>query len=430
MSPAAAGGRRRRGDLLPRPAQTRRRPRAYLAERGLGVVVQREWPWRVGTPAKVEFADAPLACRRLQAEELVGAGLSTRSRRNPDQLIDMFRDRIMFPVRDAVGLAVAFLGRAGPGCADGVPKYINSPDTAIYNKGRLLFGVAEQQDRLNERWAPVLVEGPADVLAVWLSYSRSGRSGAVALAPCGTVLTETQAAILWELPGAKRGIVAAFDGDPAGRDAVERAWQLLRQPLALVPLLVAEFSTGADPADLLRWPNGRAQLRAALQRRARPMLEAVVDHRLARLLERYPRLLEDIDGRCAAVRVLVPLLFEATSPDEGIRIARRLVAHTGPGSTQWQSRRSHTWKARYTTSTRISRLLLDHASPTHADLVSLIASQHGLCEIELVTGRWPFALPQTGGHFWSDRVTREHLRTADRPAPGRSRPRSLRTDPE
>nr|WP_309225074.1 hypothetical protein [Salinispora sp. H7-4] len=63
--------------------------------------------------------------------------------------------------------------------------------------------------------------------------------------------------------------------------------------------------------DLLRRPNGRAQLRAALQRRARPMLDAVVDHRLARLVERHPRLLEDIDGRCAAVCALVPLLASA-----------------------------------------------------------------------------------------------------------------------
>ncbi|MBM0240281.1 hypothetical protein JNW88_30025 [Micromonospora sp. ATA32] len=61
------------------------------------------------------------------------------------------------------------------------------------------------------------------------------------------------------------------------------------------------------------------------------MLDTMVDHRLARLVERHPRLLEDIDGRCAAVRVLVPLLLEATSPSEAIRVARRVVAHTGTG---------------------------------------------------------------------------------------------------
>ncbi|MGW5083057.1 toprim domain-containing protein [Micromonospora echinospora] len=307
-------------------------PRAYLAGRGLGVVVQRERPWRVGyAPPGWSSLTRHLRAAGFTAEELVGAGLSARTRVDPDRLVDVFRDRIMFPVRDPAGQAVGFLGRAGPGAGSGIPKYINSPETAIYDKGRLLFGVAEQQERLAARWTPVLVEGPADVLAVWLSYSRSRRTGAVALAPCGTALTPVQAASLRELPGAAEGMVAAFDADPAGRGAVDRAWQLLRQLRPPGPLLVAEFSADADPADLLRRPNGTAQLRAALQRRARPMLDAVVDHRLGRLVERHSRLLEDIDGRCAAVRLLVPLLFEAMSPDEAIRVARRIAAHTGAG---------------------------------------------------------------------------------------------------
>ncbi|MFF0659109.1 toprim domain-containing protein [Micromonospora tulbaghiae] len=306
-------------------------PRAYLAQRGLGVLVQREWPWRIGyAPPGWNSLTSHLRAAGFTAEELVGAGLAIRTRAEPDRLIDVFRDRVMFPVRDPAGHAVAFLGRSRPDVGEGVPKYINSPKTGLYDKGRLLFGIAEQQERLTARWTPVLVEGPADVLAVWLSYARAGRAGAVALAPCGTVLTSAQAAILRELPGAAQGIVAAFDADPAGRAAVARAWQLLRHPRPAGQLLAAEFSTGADPADLLRRPNGRAQLRAALQR-ARPMLDAVVDHRLARLVERHPRLLEDIDGRCAAVRPLVPLLFEASSPDEAIRVARRIVTHTGVG---------------------------------------------------------------------------------------------------
>ncbi|MEU1681244.1 toprim domain-containing protein [Micromonospora zamorensis] len=306
-------------------------PRAYLVERGLGVLVQREWPWRVGyAPPGWSALTGHLRAAGFTPEELIGAGLSTRTRTGPDRLIDVFRDRVMFPVRDPAGHTVAFLGRAGPHAGD-VPKYLNNPRTAIYNKSHLLFGLAEQQDRIAARWTPVLVEGPADVLAVWLSYSRSGRTGAVALAPCGTTLSDTQATILRELPGAARGLVTAFDADPAGRAAVDRAWQLLRQARCPGPLLAAEFRAGADPADLLRAPHGRAALRATLRRRAQPMLDAVVDHRLTRLVERHPRLLEDIDGRCAAVRALVPLLFEATNPQEAITVARRIVAHTGVG---------------------------------------------------------------------------------------------------
>ncbi|MBQ1028970.1 toprim domain-containing protein [Micromonospora sp. C97] len=307
-------------------------PRAYLTERGLGVVVQREWPWRVGyAPPGWSSLTRHLRAAGFTPEELVGAGLSTRTRTDPDRLIDVFRDRVMFPVRDPDGYTVAFLGRSGPDAGKDVPKYINNPQTAIYNKRQLLFGVAEQQDRITARWTPVLVEGPADVLAVWLSYSRSRCAGAVALAPCGTSLTDTQATILRKLPGATQGLVAAFDADPAGRAAVDRAWHLLRQPRFPGPLLAAAFSAGADPADLLRRPYGKAQLRAALQRQAQPMLDKMLDHRLAQLIERHPRLLEDIGGRCAAVRILVPLVFEAPSPHEATRVARSIAAATGVG---------------------------------------------------------------------------------------------------
>ncbi|MET8040536.1 toprim domain-containing protein [Micromonospora sp. NPDC005215] len=307
-------------------------PRAYLVQRGLGVLARREWPWLVGyAPSDWSSLTGHLLAAGFAAEEVIGAGLARRTRWDPNRLIDVFRDRIMFPVRDPAGRAVAFLGRCRPDSVAHVPKYINSPRTAIYDKGRLLFGIAEQQERLAARWTPVLVEGPADVLAVWLSYSRSGPRGAVAVAPCGTTLTDDQAAMLRNLPGAAQGIVAAFDADPAGRGAVDRAWHLLRRQRLPGPLLVAEFAAGADPADLLRRPNGRAHLRTALRRRARPMLDAVLDHRLTRLVERHPRLLEDIDGRCAAVRLLVPLLFQAAGPDDAIRLARRIVATTGAG---------------------------------------------------------------------------------------------------
>jgi DNA primase len=307
-------------------------PRRYLAGRGLGVLADREWPWRVGyAPAGWNILTRHLRSGGFTRDELLDAGLSARTRDDPDRLIDIFRDRVMFPVRAPAGQVVAFIGRAGPGAGGDVPKYLNSPETAIYTKGSLLFGVAEQQDRLRAGWTPVLVEGPADTIAVWLSYARSGGAGCVAAAPCGTALTETQAAILRDLPGAGRGVVVAFDGDAGGHRAAERAWQLLRRPTPPGPLLAAEFAAGADPADLLRQPDGRPALRAALRRRARPLLEAVVDHRLDRMLARHPRLLEDIGGRWVAVRALTPLLFEAGTPAEAARLAAHVAERTGAG---------------------------------------------------------------------------------------------------
>lgn len=307
-------------------------PRRYLDSRGLGVLVEREWPWRVGyAPPGWTTLTQHLRTAGFTDTELVAAGLSTPTRSDATRLIDVFRDRVVFPIRDPAGHAVAFIGRAGPNAGDEVPKYLNTAETPLYDKGRMLFGVAEQQDRLAAGWTPVLVEGPADALAVWLSYSRSGSTGAVALAPCGTAFTETQAAIVGQLPGAADAITVAFDGDAAGRSAADAAFDLLRDSATPRRLLAAEFPSGADPADLLRRPNGRAQLRAALQRQVRPLAVAVIDHQLDRMVGRHPRLLEDIGGRHTAAKAVIPLVFAATDQAEAARLLQHVVTRTGVG---------------------------------------------------------------------------------------------------
>ncbi|MGC4766062.1 hypothetical protein ACLQ20_24730 [Micromonospora sp. DT46] len=130
------------------------------------------------------------------------------------------------------------------------------------------------------------------------------------------------------MPGCRDAIVVAFDADPAGRRAADTAFDLLRQPGAQGRLLAAEFATGADPADLLARPNGRAQLRAALRHQTRPLLFAVVDHHLDRLLGRSPQLLDDIGGRYEAARILSPRVLDAAGPGEAYRLAQHIVERT------------------------------------------------------------------------------------------------------
>ncbi|MFI7517333.1 toprim domain-containing protein [Micromonospora echinofusca] len=307
-------------------------PRRYLTSRALGALVDREWPWRVGYAPRTSSALTDhLRELGFTPEELVVAGLSRPTRDSPERLIDVFRDRIVFPIRDPDGHVVAFIGRASNRslAADPQrPKYLNTRESPLYRKNKLLFGVAEQQDRIRAGWRPVLVEGPADTIAIWLSYSRFGLPGAVAVAPCGTAFGAAQAAILRSMPGGRDAIVVAFDGDPAGRRAADAAFDLLRQSGAQGRLLAAEFATGADPADLLIRPNGRAQLRAALRYQTRPLLFAVVDHHLDRLLSRSPQLLDDIGGRYEAARILSPRVLEAADPGEAYRLAQHIVERT------------------------------------------------------------------------------------------------------
>lgn len=310
-------------------------PRRYLTRRGLGTLVNREWPWRVGyaPPGWTTLTDH-LRAAGFTPDELVTAGLSTRTRTEPTRLIDFFRDRIIFPIRDPAGHVVGFIGRASPRSLaedNQLPKYLNTHESPIYNKESLLFGIAEQQERITAGWRPVLVEGPADTIATWLSYSRHGSTGSVAAAPCGTALSPMQAAILREMPGTPDGLVVALDGDTAGHKAADAAFGLLHAPAPPGPLLAAEFVAGSDPADLLTRPNGRAQLRAALRYQTRPLIFAVVDHHLERIVRKFPAALQEIEGRLDAARALAPRVLAAANPEEATRLVQHIAKRTNVG---------------------------------------------------------------------------------------------------
>ncbi|MEU7802655.1 toprim domain-containing protein [Micromonospora arborensis] len=308
-------------------------PRRYLTSRGLGTLVDREWPWRVGfaPPGWTALTDH-LTAAGFTADELVTAGLSKPTRRDPSRLIDVFRDRVVFPIRDRAGDVVGFIGRASPAASaadPSLPKYLNTHESPIYRKDELLFGVAEQRERISAGWRPVLVEGPADTIATWLSYSRFGTSGSVAVAPCGTALGAAQAATVREMPGAREGLVVAFDGDDAGRKAADAAFELLHQTTPPGRLFAAEFTAGADPAALLERPNGRAQLRAALRHQTRPLLWAVVDHQLDRILANHPQILDHFEGRYTVANVLAPRVLLASDGADAGRLTRHIARRTG-----------------------------------------------------------------------------------------------------
>jgi hypothetical protein len=166
-----------------------------------------------------------LRTRGYTDAQLLDAGIGLRTRRGT--VVDRFRDRLMFPVRDPGGQRiVGFLGRALVEAED-TPRYLNSPATALYRKGEVLYGLGAEPARraLADGARPVLVEGPLDAIAV--TGAGGGRYAGVA--PCGTALTTAQVAALDTHAGplAGRGVITAFDHDPGGRQAALRAYQLL-----------------------------------------------------------------------------------------------------------------------------------------------------------------------------------------------------------
>jgi DNA primase len=203
---------------------------------------------------------------------LEAAGLARRT--NAGRLIDVFRDRLVIPLTNTDGRLVGFTGRRSPTAGDDIPKYLNSPTSPVFHKHQILYGLAEDTDRIRRGAMPVLVEGPLDRLAV---TQGSRNLAVVAVAPCGTALTADQVAALLTLTGTRRPIAVALDPDPAGRTATLRAWQLLTQAGATHLYHVA-LPDGQDPADLIQ--QGRSdRLRAAITRH-RPLALAVADHRI------------------------------------------------------------------------------------------------------------------------------------------------------
>jgi DNA primase len=262
-------------------------------------------------------------------DELLASGLTVLTARGT--LVDRFRDRLVFPVRDESGRTIALLGRAVNATATDragrpVPKYLNSPDTDLYRKGEVLYGLDDRaRAALASGAIPVLVEGPMDVRAVNLAGAHSpGPDGApsfVAAAPCGTALTAAQVALLDSAAGglAQHGVVVAFDGDAAGRTAAVRAFELLRTVRAWPHAL--DLPDGQDPAGMLQ-QQGPADLHAALRAAAaRPLADLVVDERL----DRYADRLQWAEGKVAAGRAAAAVVASLPTEQIGRQIVR-LVA--------------------------------------------------------------------------------------------------------
>lgn len=192
-----------------------------------------------------------------------GLGFTNRSGR----LQDLFRGRVIFPIFDAGGRAVALGGRALPGADGDVPKYINSPEGPLYSKRRILYGLNWAKSEAATSAELVVCEGYFDVLA----FHSVGIHRAVA--PCGTALGEEHLA---QLARFARRLVLAFDADGAGTAAAERLYAWERQHD--LELRVATLPAGRDPADLAR--EGPEELRSAVAG-ARPYLEFRIERLLA-----------------------------------------------------------------------------------------------------------------------------------------------------
>ncbi len=281
---------------------------AYLHSRGVSTSVARSWSVGYAPAGWMQLRDA-LRADGFDHRELFDAGLVTTTRRGG--LVDVFRDRVMFPVRDRAGRVVGFTGRDLSGRARR-PKYRNTMTTAIYRKKQLLYGLAEQ---LPLAGAVLVVEGPTDVLALACLRQWLPAPPHVAVSPCGTALTADQVALLRAVAPAGTPIVVAFDADTAGQGAADRAYRLLRDWSGPVEALA--LPAGTDPAAVVaRFRQAAAPI---LDVARRPLVEVVADHRIQRFR------LDEAEGRITALRVVARLVADVAERD--VRAAAALSAH-------------------------------------------------------------------------------------------------------
>lgn len=212
--------------------------RAYFRKRGIGEEVAARF--HLGfAPDEWEGLLTFLTARGYTPDELARSGLAIQ-REEHGRWYDRFRGRALFPISSPTGRIVGFGARRMSEDPD-QPKYINSPETPIYHKSRLLYGLFQAKDSIRRRGVALLVEGYVDVIAL----HQGGIANAIA--PCGTSLTSEHASLLSRFAGR---VVLVFDSDAAGESATARGIDvLLRRDL---DVYVLRLPDGEDPDSFVR----------------------------------------------------------------------------------------------------------------------------------------------------------------------------------
>lgn len=284
----------------------------YLARRGFTATMQELWEIGLAPRARQSLLRH---LRQLGHHEqtLVEAGLAKRS--DNGDFFDLFRDRVVFPLRDQDGEVVGFIGRRrddAPG-----PKYLNTPETEVFRKGEVLFGLHEARAQLARNARPLLVEGPLDAIAVNATLQETY----AAIAPCGTAITTSHIeTIAAHTDLATSGLAIALDGDPAGRAGAIRAWRALRNITG--PVDVAVLPQGQDPAELLSTTRHSSVRESLLS--VTPLADLLVDERL----QRFGGALEFVESRVTAAQAAAAMIAEL-QPDQIGRQVTRVAARTG-----------------------------------------------------------------------------------------------------
>ena len=235
--------------------------------------------------------------RGLSPQILERAGLAV-PRSNGNGLYDRFRDRVTFPIANLSNRTVAFGARALQ--PDQEPKYLNSSETPIYHKGRVLYGLSIARDAIRRQDAVLVVEGYTDLI----SLAQAGIQHVVATA--GTALTEDHCRLLARFA---RQLVLLFDGDAAGSTAAMRALEVLLG--TSLDVRVVSLPSEHDPDSFIQEHGPERLLNQAEN------AQSVLDFYLGRLAQQHD--LSSMEGKGRAVETFKPLLAKLNKPQDAVR---------------------------------------------------------------------------------------------------------------
>ncbi|GAA4285337.1 hypothetical protein GCM10022261_28680 [Brevibacterium daeguense] len=273
--------------------------------------------------------------RGFETQEIIASGLVSQGRRG---IYDRFRGRLVWPIRDVTGRTIGFGARRLFDDDQG-PKYLNTPETPIYRKNQVLYGLDLAKRSIAKTKRIVIVEGYTDVMAAHLSGVQQ------AVATCGTAFGAEHVKIARRLLGDDSThsgeVVFTFDGDEAGRAAALKAFE--EDQRFVTQTFVAVEKHGMDPCDL-RIAQGDSAVRELIESR-RPLFEFAITS----TVDRFD--LSTVEGRVGAMRAVAPVIAQirdaalrpgyerfvaghlGVDPAEVARAVRAARKSSGPGSS-------------------------------------------------------------------------------------------------
>ncbi|NGQ94103.1 DNA primase [Brevibacillus sp. SYP-B805] len=275
--------------------------RRYLEKRGLSAATIQEF--QIGfAPDSWDFVTQFLKKRQFPLELMVEAGLLAQNEKG--RIFDRFRRRIMFPIQNTQGEVIGFGGRSLDGSH---PKYMNSPESPLFNKSATIFNLHRARSFIRKRKQAILFEGYVDVISAWQAGFQQG------IATLGTAITEQHARMIRKNV---EQVIVCYDGDTAGQEATAKAIELLEE--AGCHVRVAPLPPGMDPDDYIR-KNGADAFSQQVLLQAMP----ITAFRLQHLRSRH--VLQDKTDQARYVQEALAVIARLKSPVERDMYERQIA---------------------------------------------------------------------------------------------------------